>query len=127
MNGQTEFACRAASRVSENKSLETGIANSVRDAGAPELLLHSGPELSAPHRQWSQSLRGYHLVPQNGPSNEFMTVLSHELRNSLGAIRSAAGVLRMEISAGPAAVRARAVIERQVGQMTRLVEDLLDV
>jgi signal transduction histidine kinase len=36
-------------------------------------------------------------------------------------------MLRMDISAGPAAVRARALIERQIGQMTRLVEDLLDV
>src|SRR6478672_6877893 len=99
MNGQTEFAGRAASRVGEIKSLETAIANSRGDAGATKLLLHNGPELTAPHRQWSQPLHGYQLVPQNGPSNEFMTVFSHELRNSLGAIRSAAGVLRMEISA----------------------------
>lgn len=74
-----------------------------------------------------RSQRGYQSGPQNGPSREFMAVFSHELRNSLSAIRSAAGILRMEISAGPAAVRARALIERQVGQMTRLVEDLLDV
>jgi signal transduction histidine kinase len=64
---------------------------------------------------------------QNGRNNEFMTVLSHELRNSLAAIRGAARILRMETSAGPLAVKARLLIERQVGQMTRLVEDLLDV
>ena len=56
-----------------------------------------------------------------------MTVFSHELRNSLGAIRSAIQILRMDTSARPAAVKARVLIERQVGQMTRLVEDLLDV
>jgi signal transduction histidine kinase len=127
MNGQTEFACRAKSRIGEIKLLETGIANSTRDAGAPELLLHNTPENTAPYRFWPQSRLGYQLGPQDGPSNEFMTVFSHELRNSLGAICSAAGILRMDISAGPAAVRARALIERQVGQMTRLVEDLLDV
>jgi len=59
--------------------------------------------------------------------NEFITVLSHELRNSLGAVRSAAHILRMEISAGAAAVKARLLIERQVDQMTRLVDDLLDI
>ncbi len=59
-------------------------------------------------------------------SSEFVAVFSHELRNSLGAIRSAAWTLRMETSAGPDAVKARLLIERQVGRMTRLVEDLLD-
>lgn len=63
---------------------------------------------------------------ENLLNDEFMAVFSHELRNSLGAIRNAALVLRRETSADPAAVKARAVIERQVGQMTRLVEDLLD-
>jgi len=54
-------------------------------------------------------------------------VFSHELRNSLRAIRGATHILRMETSAGPAAAKARAMIERQVGQMSRLVEDILDV
>jgi signal transduction histidine kinase len=61
-----------------------------------------------------------------GQNNEFMTVLSHELRNSLGAIRSATRILSIEPSNGPPAAKARAMIERQVDQMTRLVEDLLD-
>jgi len=122
MNGQTEFGCRAESRAGEIKSLD-----GMRDGGALELSLHNTPDSTVSPRSWSQSLRGYQPRSQNGPSNEFLTVLSHELRNSLGAIRSAVGILRMEISAGPAVVRARALIERQVGQMTRLVEDLLDV
>jgi signal transduction histidine kinase len=75
----------------------------------------------------SLSLRDQTLGTQDDPNDEFMTVLSHELRNSLGAIRSAACVLRMDISAGPAAVKARELIERQVGHMTRLVEDLHDM
>jgi signal transduction histidine kinase len=63
----------------------------------------------------------------SGRNNEFMTVFAHELRNSLGAIQSAARILGMDTSADPSAVRARLLIERQVGQMTRMVEDLLDV
>ena len=76
---------------------------------------------------WPLLSSGQELGTENGRNNEFMTVFSHELRNSLGAIRSAARILRMETSAGPPAVKARVLIERQVGQMTRLVEDLLDV
>ncbi len=64
---------------------------------------------------------------ETGRNNEFMTVFSHELRNSLGAIRSATDILRMEMSASPIAVKARTLIERQAGQMRRLVEDLLDI
>jgi signal transduction histidine kinase len=60
-------------------------------------------------------------------NNEFMAVLSHELRNSLGGIRCAAGILRLDVSAAPNVVKARVLIERQVDQMTRLVEDLMDV
>jgi signal transduction histidine kinase len=76
---------------------------------------------------WPLWLRGQGLGAANGPNNEFMAVFSHELRNSLGVIRSAAWILGMEISAGPAVVKARMLIERQVAQMGRLVEDLLDV
>jgi signal transduction histidine kinase len=70
--------------------------------------------------------RGQELGTKNGQNNEFVTVFSHELRNALGAIRSAAHILRRDASADPSAVKARMLIERQVGQMSRLVEDLLD-
>lgn len=70
--------------------------------------------------------RGQQLGTQNDQSSEFVAVFSHELRNSLGVIRSAAHILRMVTSVETSAVKARVLIERQVGQMTRLVEDLLD-
>jgi signal transduction histidine kinase len=60
-------------------------------------------------------------------NHEFMAVLSHELRNSLGGIRCAAGILRLDVSAAPNVAKARVLIERQVDQMTRLIEDLMDV
>ena len=76
---------------------------------------------------WSQLSSGQELGMESGRNDEFMTVFSHELRNSLGAIGSAARILRMDMSADLSAVKARMLIERQVGHMTRLVEDLLDV
>ena len=78
-------------------------------------------------RLWPLLSSGRYPGGREDKNSEFMTVFSHELRNSLGAIRSATRILNIEPSAGLPAVKARAMIERQVEQMTRLVEDLLDV
>ena len=59
--------------------------------------------------------------------DEFLAMLAHELRNPLGAIGGAAQVLGLAELDDPRARRARDVIERQVRQMARLVDDLLDV
>ncbi len=57
----------------------------------------------------------------------FLAMLSHELRNPLAAISSAVAILgRSEINPH-IAEQARQIIDRQCGQMTRLLEDLLDV
>jgi CheY-like chemotaxis protein len=53
-------------------------------------------------------------------------MLSHELRNPLAALRTAAHILKVMDPSQPAATRAREVIERQTTLMTRLIEDLLD-
>ncbi|MEO6192565.1 MAG: ATP-binding protein [Thermoanaerobaculia bacterium] len=59
--------------------------------------------------------------------DEFLAVLAHELRNPLAPIRSAVQILRHEGTPTAALCSAREVIDRQVGQMTHLIDDLLDV
>jgi PAS domain S-box-containing protein len=59
--------------------------------------------------------------------NEFLGVLSHELRNPLAPIRNAIHILNRAPEGSDQAARAKAVIERQTNQLTRLVDDLLDV
>ena len=59
--------------------------------------------------------------------DEFLAMLGHELRNPLGAIASANAVLDRAGNAGPAAGRARAIIDRQVHHLVDIVDDLLDV
>jgi hemerythrin-like metal-binding protein/PAS domain S-box-containing protein len=59
--------------------------------------------------------------------DEFLGVLSHELRNPLAPIRNSVHVLNHADPAGAQARRAVAVIGRQVEQLTRLIEDLLEV
>ncbi|HEY6004950.1 MAG TPA: ATP-binding protein [Anaeromyxobacter sp.] len=59
--------------------------------------------------------------------NEFLAVLSHELRNPLAPIRSSLYILERTAPGGEQARRMQAVLHRQVGQLTRLVDDLLDL
>jgi signal transduction histidine kinase/CheY-like chemotaxis protein len=59
--------------------------------------------------------------------DEFLGMLSHELRNPLAPIRNSVYILKHAAPAGEQAERARNVIERQAEHLTRLVDDLLDV
>ncbi len=59
--------------------------------------------------------------------NEFMAVLSHELRNPLASTRNALSILDRASPGGEQARRARNMIERQVTLLSRLVDDLLDI
>ncbi|WP_437635501.1 hybrid sensor histidine kinase/response regulator [Sorangium sp. So ce854] len=58
---------------------------------------------------------------------EFVAMLAHELRNPLASISNVTSVLRPEGEASPEVAWAAGVMERQVGQLVRLVDDLLDV
>jgi two-component system CheB/CheR fusion protein len=59
--------------------------------------------------------------------NEFMAMLSHELRNPLAPIRNSLYVLGRAVPGSEQATRANAVINRQVEHLTGLVDDLLDI
>ncbi len=59
--------------------------------------------------------------------DEFLATLAHELRNPLAPMRNAAQVLHVKGPATPELRWARDVIDRQIGQMARLIDDLMDV
>jgi len=67
------------------------------------------------------------LHEQDQRKNEFLAVLSHELRNPLAPLRNALWLLDRGELGGEQATRAKETISRQVMQLTRLVDDLLDV
>jgi signal transduction histidine kinase/CheY-like chemotaxis protein len=59
--------------------------------------------------------------------DDFIATLAHELRNPLAPIRNAVDILRRRGLEDPQLAWCRDVIQRQVTQMTHLLEDLLDV
>ncbi len=58
--------------------------------------------------------------------DEFVAIVAHELRNPIGAISAAVHVLNHLGRDGEPAARARAVIDRQIDRLSRLLSDLLD-
>ena len=58
--------------------------------------------------------------------DEFLATLAHELRNPLAPLRNVAEILRLE-ALSETARQATGVMERQISQLVRLIDDLMDV
>jgi signal transduction histidine kinase len=67
------------------------------------------------------------LLEADRRKDEFLAILGHELRNPLAPIRMALHVLDHDSAPAEALARAREILDQQVTQMTRLVDDLMDV
>ena len=59
--------------------------------------------------------------------NEFLAMLAHELRNPLAPLRNAGEILSRTLPSQSAGHATVSMLKRQVSQLTRLVDDLLDV
>jgi two-component system CheB/CheR fusion protein len=59
--------------------------------------------------------------------DEFLATLAHELRNPLAPIRNAVAILGRKGPHEPEVAWSQGVIERQVEQLSRLIDDLLDI
>jgi len=59
--------------------------------------------------------------------DEFLATLAHELRNPLAPLRNALAILKLASTDARVTAEAREMMERQLNQMVRLVDDLLDV
>ncbi len=59
--------------------------------------------------------------------DEFLAMLAHELRNPLGPIRNAVGIMTLAGNDPTSVSLAREMLERQVGQLGRIIDDLVDI
>lgn len=84
-------------------------------------------DLTDSRAQEAQRKRADDLADANRDKEEFMALLSHELRNPLAPILNALGILRQMKTNDPIIEQAGNIINRQVTQMVRLVDDLLDI
>ena len=84
-------------------------------------------DLTETQAQDAQKKRADDLAEANRSKEEFMALLSHELRNPLSPILNALNILRRMKTNDPIIEQAGDIINRQVVQMVRLVDDLLDI
>jgi PAS domain S-box-containing protein len=84
-------------------------------------------DLTDTQAQDAQKKRTDDLAEANRSKEEFMALLSHELRNPLSPILNALSILRQVRTEDPIIEQAGNIINRQVVQMVRLVDDLLDI
>jgi two-component system CheB/CheR fusion protein len=59
--------------------------------------------------------------------DEFLAMLGHELRNPLAPMKIGFHLLNLPVTTKEKSIEIRAMLERQVGHLTRIVDDLLDV
>ena len=68
-----------------------------------------------------------HLREADRRKDEFLAMLAHELRNPLAPIRTGLELIRVAGNTPAAVERVRGMMDRQIGHMVRLIDDLLDV
>ncbi|MCE9530552.1 MAG: PAS domain S-box protein [Planctomycetes bacterium] len=106
------------------QSIMTPLLNDSKQTRSFARVMH---DLTESEAVLAQRKRADGLAEANRNKEEFMALLSHELRSPLSPIVNALNILRQMKTSDPIIEQAGNIIERQVGQMVRLVDDLLDI
>ena len=96
--------------------------------GEPEWVVGTNLDVTE-RKQADEALRrlAADLSNSDRRKDEFLATLAHELRNPLAPIRTGLQILELANNRGEEAEQTRKMMERQLSQMVRLVDDLMDV
>ena len=87
-----------------------------------------GRDISAQKRMAEELRRkAEELAAADRKKDDFIALLAHELRNPLAPLRSGLQVLRLAADDPGAVEKTRAMMDRQLAHLVRLIDDLLDV
>jgi PAS domain S-box-containing protein len=106
------------------KAVVTPLFNEKKQAHSFARVMHDLTEREAAQ---AQRKRADGLAEANRSKEEFMALLSHELRSPLSPILNALEILKQMKTNDPIIEQAGNIIDRQVGVMVGLVDDLLDI
>jgi signal transduction histidine kinase len=133
LTGQGEYAI-------DREAMRAGAADYLEKAGLTPTILERSIRYALQQRRHEAELeekvreRTEELAEANARlreearrKNDFIAMLAHELRNPLAPIRNALEIMRLTGNDPESVEQGRAMLERQVGQMVRLIDDLLDV
>jgi PAS domain S-box-containing protein len=118
--GQASAVLEADLTREGDEALAVRLIASARTSATPGLLV-------AIHDVTARRRAEVALREESGRKDDFLTALSHELRNPLTPIRLSLSVIERVEPGGEEARKAMAIIRRQVDHLVHIVDDLLDV
>jgi two-component system CheB/CheR fusion protein len=96
--------------------------------GNPAAVLQNITDITARHELEGMLVaRATDLARADRSKDEFLAMLAHELRNPLAPLRNAAEILRTTGAGAEACAEAQSILVRQIENMARMIDDLLDV
>jgi signal transduction histidine kinase/ActR/RegA family two-component response regulator len=121
---ETTIASRPPSEAEQRPVPAFELHTPSSDLGRNGVECARGTGTGATDRDQSDDARRFFLEMSK---DEFLATLGHELRGPLAPIRNATQIFRLKSAADPELEQVALMVERQVQQLTRLVDDLLDL
>lgn len=114
--------CLTSINADMNKSQESAVPTHSQGAGTDAAELQTLEDARRRVQELQQQLK-----ERDRRIEDFLATVAHELRNPLAPVRNAIHILRVLEPSAPETEQAYEIIERQVEQMTRIVDDMLDL